>query len=80
MVLYSDDLCLKDLELISLGEKFIGKRVRLCYIVPRENKGTEREGSRSRPWDMSIPLNLFLAVSLDRKSVSKTSASRLTSI
>ena len=29
----------------------------------------QRGGSRSRPQDMSIPLKLFLAISLERKSV-----------
>ena len=40
----------------------------VMVLDKRENEDRE-EGSKSRPWDMSIPLKLFLGISHERKSV-----------
>ena len=46
-----------------IGESFC------CHQTKQEKIRGQGGSSRFRPWDMSIPLKLFLAISLERKSV-----------
>ena len=58
--------------LLILFIPFFAPEIIIRYV--KRKYGDREGGYRSRSWDMSIPLKLFVAISLERKSVFRIKA------